>query len=93
MVTFAFSFFPSQFFFTLSCADSRWDENFSTTLRKLGVTIEYEHDSDGVEKTLVIDKQKKRKLNKYVLKKTTNDYEEQQHQQQNRSNKAQMDQH
>ena len=59
---------PFQFFFTLSCADSRWDENFSTTLRKLGVTIEYEHNSDGVEKTWVIDQQQNRKILEVYMK-------------------------
>ena len=37
---------PFQFFFTLSCADLRWDENFSTILRKLGLTIEYTVEED-----------------------------------------------
>ena len=44
---------PFQFFFTLSCADMLWDENFSTILRKLGRTIEYEVSSDGTEITWV----------------------------------------
>ena len=33
---------PFQFFFTLSCADSRWDENFSSILRNLGVSVKYQ---------------------------------------------------
>ena len=37
---------PFQFFFTLSCADLRWDENFSTILRKLGFSIEYTVESN-----------------------------------------------
>ena len=37
---------PFQFFFTLSCADSRWDENFSSILRSLGVSVKYEFDSE-----------------------------------------------
>ena len=44
---------PFQFFFTLSCADMRWDENFSAILRKLGHTIEYTVSSDGKEETRV----------------------------------------
>ena len=47
---------PFQFFFTLSCADMRWNENFSAILRKLGVRIEYEVLPDGSEKTWVKDK-------------------------------------
>ena len=31
-----------QFFFTLSCADKRWDENFVTILRQDGFVIEHE---------------------------------------------------
>ena len=44
---------PFQFFFTLSCADLRWDENFSAILRKLGLGIEYTVDKDGKEETMV----------------------------------------
>ena len=36
-------------FFTLSCADTRWDENFTSQLRDLGVKISYEKDSDTDE--------------------------------------------
>ena len=58
---------PFQFFFTLSCADSRWDENFSSTLRKLGVCIEYVHKSKGLEKTFVKDSQgNKKELEMYL---------------------------
>ena len=42
---------PFQFFFTLSSADSRWDENFSSLLRNLGVAVTYEMDSKGKEDT------------------------------------------
>ena len=45
---------PFQFFFTLSSADSRWDENFSSLLRNLGVAVRYEMDSKGKEDTKVI---------------------------------------
>ena len=44
---------PFQFFFTLSCADSRWEENFSSLLAELGVSIEYKCCSDGNEETIV----------------------------------------
>ena len=40
---------PFHFFFTLSCADLRWDENFSSILRKLGITVEYEARDDGTD--------------------------------------------
>ena len=32
---------PFQFFFTLSCADKRWDENFVALLQQKGLTINY----------------------------------------------------
>ena len=32
---------PFQFFFTLSCADKRWDENFVSILRQKGIKIFY----------------------------------------------------
>ena len=44
---------PFQFFFTLSCADSRWDENFSSLLVELGIAIEYKFNSEGKEETNV----------------------------------------
>ena len=44
---------PFQFFFTLSCADSRWNENFSSILSDQGVTIHYSFNSEGDEETLV----------------------------------------
>ena len=47
---------PFQFFFTLSCADSRWNENFSSILRNLGVSMKYEFDSNGAEITKVTNK-------------------------------------
>ena len=33
---------PFQFFFTLSCADKRWDENFVSILSQKGLKIIYE---------------------------------------------------
>ena len=44
---------PFQFFFTLSCADLRWSENFSTVLRQLGFSINYEVRKDGTSSVLV----------------------------------------
>ena len=35
---------PFQFFFTLSCADKRWDENFSRLLHELDLNVRYEND-------------------------------------------------
>ena len=50
---------PFQFFFTLSCADSRWDENFSSLLRFLKVTVRYEYDTkEGTDKTSIIYRDK-----------------------------------
>ena len=58
---------PFQFFFTLSCADSRWDENFSSLLRNLGVTVNYEFDSEGNNSTIIKDKNgKEMDLRKYL---------------------------
>ena len=44
---------PFQFFFTLSCADKRWDENLSSILRSLDIAIEYILDNNGHEETIV----------------------------------------
>ena len=54
---------PFQFFFTLSCADSRWDENFSSLLRLLDVTVRYDYDTkDGMDQTTIIYKEDKNKV-------------------------------
>ena len=45
---------PFQLFFTLSCADMRWDENFAAILLERGYEISYEKtskDEDGYMKT------------------------------------------
>ena len=49
------NFGPFQFFFTLSCADLRWDENFAAILRQKGLTLKYtlEDDLDGYPKTTI----------------------------------------
>ena len=58
---------PFQFFFTLSCADSRWDENFSSIMRSLGRKIRYKFDSKGSEETMVITEDNQEiKLNAYL---------------------------
>ena len=45
---------PFHFFFTLSCADRRWEENFSSILRKrTDVEIVYTSDKFGNDKTIV----------------------------------------
>ena len=40
---------PFQMFFTLSCADMRWEENFVSILNELGLKIFFEQDSDTEE--------------------------------------------
>ena len=49
------NFGPFQFFFTLSCADLRWDENFAAILRAKGYTIKYqmEEDPNDIPKTAI----------------------------------------
>ena len=44
---------PFQWFFTLSCADMKWEENFSSLLTERDLTIEYEVLPDGSTKTTV----------------------------------------
>ena len=38
------NFGPFQFFFTLSCADLRWEENFATLMKDLELKLTYETD-------------------------------------------------
>ena len=38
------NFGPFQFFFTLSCADGRWDENFISSMNELGIKVSFELD-------------------------------------------------
>ena len=38
------NFGPFQFFFTLSCGDKRWNENFSALLHEFDMNISYERD-------------------------------------------------
>ena len=59
------NFGPFQFFFTLSCADLRWNENFAAILRKKEITVRHiiEEDKDGYPCTTVyVDYEKEGKL-------------------------------
>ena len=49
------NFGPVKFFFTLSCADLRWNENFAAILRKKGIIVRHviEDDEDGYPCTTV----------------------------------------
>ena len=40
---------PFQFFFTLSCADTKWDENFSSILHSQGYKVSYEVTEDSMK--------------------------------------------
>ena len=44
---------PFQWFFTLSCADRRWDENFSSLLADRDVKLDYKVTNEGTNKTTV----------------------------------------
>ena len=44
---------PFHFFFTLSCGDTRYDENFSSFLVKKGFTVKYISNEDGSVQTVV----------------------------------------
>ena len=60
---------PFHFFFTLSCADKRWDENLSSILRKLNITVVYDTNSEGVEEILIKDEEKQlMKMKEYLEK-------------------------
>ena len=45
---------PFEIFFTLSCGDSRYDENFSSFLKEKGYELEYLIDSEGNMTTYVL---------------------------------------
>ena len=49
------NFGPFHFFFTLSCADLRWDENFAAILHARECTVKYEteDDQDGYPRTAI----------------------------------------
>ena len=54
---------PFQFFFTLSCGDMRYDENFSTFLTENKYEMEYFFNSDSTIETRVLSKDE-RKIDK-----------------------------
>ena len=68
------NFGPFHFFFTLSCADLRWDENFAAILREKNVTMKYmiEDDDEGNPTTMVYVEYEKngksntKKLREYI---------------------------
>ena len=65
------NFGPFQFFFTLSCADLRWDENFAAILRnqQCNIIYEVEDDKDGFPRTAIYvahEKDGKIPIKKYV---------------------------
>ena len=47
---------PFHIFFTLSCGDKRYDENFSSVLRDHGYTLEYVIDEKGIMSTFVVSR-------------------------------------
>ena len=42
---------PFQYFFTLSCADCRWDENFTSSMHDVGILLSYDGDENTEEIT------------------------------------------
>ena len=48
------NFGPFQSFFTLSCADKRWEENFGSLLQEVDVQISYENDNSTDEIKLFV---------------------------------------
>ena len=57
---------PFHLFFTLSCGDTRCDENFSSYLAQNGYTLEYIVGEDGTTQTIV-----KKKGNLVIIKSST----------------------
>ena len=47
---------PFHLFFTLSCGDTRYDENFSSFLRENDYKMQYFVDEDGTARTIVKSK-------------------------------------
>merc|ERR1712082_283717 len=63
---------PFQFFFTLSCADLRWDENFAAILRAQGckLTYEIEEDEEGFPSTAIyVLRELEKKVQKIPIRK------------------------
>ena len=59
---------PFHIFFTLSCGDTRYDENFSSFLAKNGYTIEYSTNKDGSTETRVRSSDRKNSKSLQKLK-------------------------
>ena len=53
---------PFHMFFTLSCGDKRYDENFSSFLAANGHSLEYSVDLDGKSETRIKDRHGNSKL-------------------------------
>ena len=65
---------PFQFFFTLSCADLRWDENFAAILRAQGFKLIYEieEDEEGFPVTAIyVARELEKKTQKIPIRKYT----------------------
>ena len=68
---------PFQLFFTLSCGDSRYDENFSTFLVENGYRMEYLMKPDATSETIVKKRMKeilKKLLRNFLMKMLMNPY-------------------
>ena len=66
------NFGPIQFFFTKSCADLRWNENFSAILRKRDLILRHiiEEDTDGYPVTSIyVDYEKEGKVHTEEIRK------------------------
>ena len=48
-------FGPFHIFFTLSCAEKRWPENFTSILQQKGKDITYEDDEETGETKIMVD--------------------------------------
>ena len=66
---------PFQLFFTLSCADMRWDENFAAILREKGYSVHYKLIPDGEDfkTTIEIGAEEPRKRLEDFLKEDADD--------------------
>ena len=49
------NFGPFHFFYTLSCADMRWDENFSSILKEKGYNITWVSNSDKIDASIDVE--------------------------------------
>ena len=68
---------PFQFFFTLSCADLRWDENFAAILRAQDCQLSYEleEDEEGFPLTVIyVVHEFDKKIQKTPIRKYIEDY-------------------